>query len=228
MDLLICLLTKKPASEKYYEVCGWIISAVISVIFINEMYFVIVMQIQTFKKLYKKFKPKFDEWRAKRKLKANKNKVVDEKEQLSAQVLNDQFSGSGITIDPKAQSLTAESASPSPTKRAGSPFKFNPRKVFPVSDASTSLATVGLFGEQNEKVFRKRQHRRITGFDSNLRFDSFGGTPTHTSQADTPSAAIPIIGGVESAFYNGQKPSSPINSIDNTNQIEEKNNLLEF
>ena len=69
MDFVMCFLTRKPASEEYYEVVGWIISAVVAIIFLNEMYFVILIQIETIKQLYQKLKPKLDELRAKRRKK---------------------------------------------------------------------------------------------------------------------------------------------------------------
>jgi len=167
--------------------------------------------------MYKKFKPKFDEWRAKRK---NKNKVVPEKEQLSAQDLHEQEQLSGSVISPasKNQSMTGDFSVQQPI----SPRKNYPRKIFPVSNESPALLSSGLFGDQNEKIL-KRKPRRITRFDIDLKFDSsqtFADTPT-------PKATIPIIGGVESAFYNNNNfPSSPFHNIKPTNQSEDKDNLL--
>ncbi len=75
IGILISLLLVKNQSESYYQIIGWIITGLIAAIFINEIIFIIRVQVETIRKLCEKIKQFLQERKAKKQMKYVKDKI---------------------------------------------------------------------------------------------------------------------------------------------------------
>ena len=75
IGVLISLLLVKNQSENYYEILGWVITGIIAVIFVNEIIFVIQVEIETIKKLWGKARKFLKNRKAKKQMKYLKDPI---------------------------------------------------------------------------------------------------------------------------------------------------------